>query len=61
MAPLQLSFANRDTIAGRRLVARTGGWLRMANSQPLVRRIMHVTNFDRLIPVHTDTGDDAEG
>jgi anti-anti-sigma factor len=36
-----------------------GGSLRLTNPQPMVRNILHVTNLDQLIPVHTDT-DDAE-
>jgi anti-sigma B factor antagonist len=32
-----------------------GGWLRLAAPQPLVRRLLHVTNLDQLIPVYADT------
>jgi anti-anti-sigma factor len=39
----------------------TGGSLRLTNPQPTVRRILHVRNLDRLIPIQTDTGDGAEG
>jgi anti-anti-sigma factor len=39
----------------------TGGQLRLTNPQPMVRRILHITNLDQLIPIHSDTGDGAEG
>ena len=39
----------------------TGARLRLANPQPMVRNILHVTNLDQLIPIHTDTGDGADG
>jgi anti-anti-sigma factor len=38
----------------------TGGQLRLANPRPMVRRILHITNLDQLIPIHTDTGDGIE-
>ena len=38
----------------------TGGSLRLTNLQPMVRRILHITNLDRLIAI--DTADaDADG
>jgi anti-anti-sigma factor len=39
----------------------TGGRLRLTNPQPTVRRILHITNLDQLIPIDPDTGDGAEG
>jgi|tagenome__1003787_1003787.scaffolds.fasta_scaffold20319887_1 anti-anti-sigma factor len=34
----------------------TGGSLRLAAPQPMVRRILRVTNLDQLIPVQPDPG-----
>jgi anti-sigma B factor antagonist len=28
------------------------GWLRLAGAQPLVRRVLHMTNLNRLLPIH---------
>jgi anti-anti-sigma factor len=39
----------------------TSGQLRLANPQPMVRRILHITNLDQLIPIHPELGDGGEG
>ena len=40
--------------------AAAGGSLRLTNPQPMVRRVLHVTNLNRLIPKNSDTDDDGE-
>ncbi|WP_433796411.1 STAS domain-containing protein [Actinoplanes sp. CA-252034] len=35
-----------------------GGWLRLSHAQPLVRKLLHVTNLDRLIPTAPDDEED---
>ena len=41
-----------------RLASELGGWLRLANPQPRVRRVFQTTNLDRLITMY-DTVEDA--
>jgi anti-anti-sigma factor len=38
-----------------------GGWLRLAAPQPLVRRLLHVTNLDQLIPIYAYTNTAGRG
>lgn len=48
-----------NLIAGSHHIATgRGGWLRLAGLQPMVRRVVEITNLDRLLPIHA-TVDDA--
>lgn len=38
--------------------ARRGGWLRLVGLQPMVRRVVMITNLDRLLSIHA-TVDEA--
>jgi stage II sporulation protein AA (anti-sigma F factor antagonist) len=38
-------------VQAHRRLSEAGGWLRLANPQPLVRRVLEVTNVTRLIGV----------
>ena len=55
--PLCDSSALNMLVQTHQRATATGARLRLANPQPLVRKILHVTNLDRLIPIHTDTSD----
>ena len=57
--PLCDSSALNMFVQVHRRATATGGQLRLANPQPMVRRILHVTNLGQLIPIHPDTDDGA--
>jgi anti-anti-sigma factor len=51
-----------NLIAGSHYTAtRKGGWLRVAGLQPLVRRVIDITNLDRLLAIHPTVEDAAKG
>jgi anti-anti-sigma factor len=53
--PLCDSAALNMLVRVHQRVTPTGGFLRLANPQPMVRKVLHVTNLDRLIPIDADT------
>lgn len=56
--PLCDSAALNMFVQVHRRASTAGGRLRLADPQPTVRRILHISNLDQLIPIHTDA--DAE-
>lgn len=47
--------------ASHQAAAARGGWLRLAGLQPIVRRVVNVTNLDRLVSVHPTVDDAVHG
>ena len=58
--PLCDSAALNMLVQVHQCAAAAGGSLRLTNPQPMVRRVLHVTNLNRLIPINSDTDDDGE-
>lgn len=45
-------------IQTHRRVGQHGGWVRLAGARPIVRRVLEITNLDRMVPLY-DTVSDA--
>jgi anti-sigma B factor antagonist len=52
------STALNVLLQARRRATSHGGWLRLAAAQPLVRRVLQMTNLSRLLPIY-DTVEQA--
>jgi anti-anti-sigma factor len=52
------SSALNVLLQAHRRASSHGGWLRLAGAQPLVRRVLHMTNLNRLLPIY-DTVEQA--
>ena len=50
---LNLIAGGHNTAAGK------GGWLRVAGLQPFVRRVIDITNLDKLLSIHATVHDAA--
>ena len=48
-------------VASHRAAAERGGWLRLAGLQPMVRRVIDVTNLSRTLSIHDTVEDAATG